>query len=106
MRRSFFNWHKCIFRQLRKSAVYGRLPNVTYHRESSFSEGWGRHTFPDLRTEDKLALRVNEASVAAGISRSTIYKLMSSGQLRTTKVGGRRLVLREDLQKLLLAGAE
>jgi excisionase family DNA binding protein len=66
----------------------------------------GRHTFPNLRTEDKLALRVNEASVAAGISRSTIYKLMSSGQLRTTKVGGRRLVLREDLQKLLLAGAE
>jgi excisionase family DNA binding protein len=65
----------------------------------------GRHKFPDLRTEDKLALRINDASVAAGISRSTIYKLMSSGQLRTTKVGGRRLIMREDLQALLHAGA-
>jgi excisionase family DNA binding protein len=66
----------------------------------------GRHRFPDLRTEDKLALRVNEASIVAGISRSTIYKLMASKKLRTTMVGGRRLILREDLQKLLLAGAE
>jgi len=66
----------------------------------------GRHKFPDLRTEDKLALRVNEASIVAGISRSTIYKLMASKKLRTTMVGGRRLILREDLHKLLLAGAE
>jgi excisionase family DNA binding protein len=59
-----------------------------------------------VRPEEKLALRVNEASVAAGISRSTIYKMMSAGKLRTTKVGGRRLILREDLQALLQAGAE
>jgi excisionase family DNA binding protein len=63
------------------------------------------HYFPAIRTEDKLALRINEASVAAGISRSTIYKLMTKGKLRTTKVGGRRLILREDLQALLQAGA-
>lgn len=49
------------------------------------------HKFPEIRTEDKLALRVNEASIAAGISRSTIYKLMAAGTLRTTKVGGRDL---------------
>jgi excisionase family DNA binding protein len=63
------------------------------------------HKFPEIRTENKLALRVNEASVAAGISRTTIYKLMTDGKLRTTKVGGRRLILREDLQALLQAGA-
>jgi excisionase family DNA binding protein len=62
------------------------------------------HKVPDIRTENKLALRVNEASVAAGISRSTIYKLMSAGTLRTTKVGGRRLILRADLEALLQAG--
>jgi excisionase family DNA binding protein len=62
------------------------------------------HFFPAIRPEDKLALRVNEAAVAAGISRSTIYKLMTDGKLRTTKVGGRRLILREDLQALLQAG--
>ena len=64
------------------------------------------HKFPEISPENKLALRVNEASIAAGISRSTIYKLMTSGKLRTTKVGGRRLILREDLQALLQAGAE
>jgi hypothetical protein len=34
----------------------------------------GQHFYPEIRTEDKLALRINEASVAAGISRSTIYE--------------------------------
>ena len=41
----------------------------------------GRHKFPDLRTEDKLALRVNEASIVAGSSRSAIYKLMAYKKL-------------------------
>jgi excisionase family DNA binding protein len=58
-----------------------------------------------VRPDEKLALRVNEAAVAAGISRSTIYKLMSAGTLRTTKVGGRRLILRADLEALLQSGA-
>jgi excisionase family DNA binding protein len=62
------------------------------------------HYFPSIRPEDKLALRVNEAAVAAGISRSSIYKLMGEGKLRTTKVGGRRLILRADLEALLEAG--
>jgi len=62
------------------------------------------HLFPEIRPENKLALRVNEASIAAGISRSTIYKLMTAGKLRTTKVGGRRLILRADLEALLQAG--
>lgn len=55
---------------------------------------------------EKLALRINEAVAVAGISRSTIYKLMSNGQLRTTKVGGRRLILREELEALLHRGAQ
>jgi predicted DNA-binding transcriptional regulator AlpA len=39
---------------------------------------------PTIRPEDRFALRVNEASIVAGISRSTIYKLMASKKLRTT----------------------
>ena len=65
----------------------------------------GQHFYPKVPLEEKLSLRVNEASVAAGISRSTIYKLMADGKSRTTKVGGRRLILREDLQALLQEGA-
>jgi excisionase family DNA binding protein len=59
----------------------------------------------DTPIENKLALRVRDASVAVGLSRSTLCKLMATGKLRSTKIGGRRLILREDLQALLEAGA-
>ena len=36
-------------------------------------------------TSDRRALRVNEAAILYGISRSTIYKLMALGTLRTVK---------------------
>jgi excisionase family DNA binding protein len=61
---------------------------------------------PNINPAEKIALRVNDVVAAAGISRTTIYKLMSDGQLRTTKVGGRRLILREDLEALLQRGAQ
>jgi excisionase family DNA binding protein len=68
---------------------------------ATFEVAMGHHFYPKIRPQDKLALRVNEASVVAGISRSTIYALMAAGKLRTTKVGGRRLIPYESLQKLL-----
>jgi excisionase family DNA binding protein len=58
----------------------------------------------DNPIENKLALRVRDASVAVGLSRSTLCKLMATGKLRSTKVGGRRLILRGDLEALLQAG--
>jgi excisionase family DNA binding protein len=54
-----------------------------------------------IRPEEKLALRINDAVTIFGLSRSTLYKLLSAKKLRAVKVGGRRLVLREDLQALL-----
>jgi excisionase family DNA binding protein len=59
-----------------------------------------------IRPEEKFALRVNEAVAVSGLSRSTLYKLLGTEKLRAVKVGGRRLILREDLQALLRAGAE
>jgi excisionase family DNA binding protein len=92
----FFCSRICTFRQ---AEIWD------YSGEPSQLDGANMPRFSQtIRPEDRLALRVNEASIVAGISRSTIYKLMASKKLRTTKVGGRRLVLREDLQKLLLAG--
>lgn len=55
--------------------------------------------------EEKIALRINDAVAISGLSRSTLYKLHANGKLRTRKVGGRRLILREDLLALLQAGA-
>lgn len=39
-----------------------------------------------------LAYRVDEAAEAVRLSRSQIYELIRSGQLRTIKLGRRRLV--------------
>jgi len=47
---------------------------------------------------DKIALRIPEAAYVAGLSRSTLYALMGEGKLRSVKVGGRRLILRTDLE--------
>ena len=54
----------------------------------------------------RLALRVNDAVAASGLSRSTLYKLISEGKLTAVKVAGRRLILIEDLHGLLKAGVQ
>jgi len=58
------------------------------------------------RATDKRALRVNEFCEAYGLSRSTVYKLMSEGKLTTVLVGGRRLIPVEAAEALLQSGAE
>ena len=65
-----------------------------------------RHNQTIIRPDERLALRINDAVQVSGLSRSTLYKLLTAGSLRAVKVGGRRLILREDLQTLLKAGAE
>jgi excisionase family DNA binding protein len=64
------------------------------------------HDHTIIRPDERLALRINDAVQVSGLSRSTLYKLLTAGSLRAVKVGGRRLILREDLQTLLKAGAE
>jgi excisionase family DNA binding protein len=46
----------------------------------------------------KIALRIPEAAYISGLSRSTLYALMGEGKIRSVKVGGRRLILRTDLE--------
>ena len=53
------------------------------------------------KPDEKRALRVNDASTLYGLSRSTIYKLMAAGTLRTVKIGGRRLIPRDVLEALI-----
>ena len=56
---------------------------------------------PNIPTQEKIALRINETVAVSGLSRSTIYELLKAGKLRAVKIGGRRLILRQDLQALL-----
>jgi excisionase family DNA binding protein len=50
---------------------------------------------------DKIALRVPEAS--QGLSRSKLYELIGERKLPSVKAGGRRLILRSDLEAYLAA---
>lgn len=48
-----------------------------------------------------LALSVEEAGKYTGLSRSSLYRLIGSGELQSLKVSGRRLIRRDALDKLL-----
>lgn len=49
----------------------------------------------------KLAYTIAEVVEATGIGRSTIYKHISGGTLRATRIGGRTVVLTEHLNAWL-----
>jgi|KBSMisStandDraft_5_1062788.scaffolds.fasta_scaffold235800_7 excisionase family DNA binding protein len=49
----------------------------------------------------KMALSVEEASVATGIGRTSIYRAIGTGRLRAKKHGVRTLILPEDLEAWL-----
>lgn len=71
-----------------------------------------RSAFHDLDVEvrhqpqgpaiEKLAYRVAEAAYALAISRSRLYELIGSGQIRILKDGGRTLIRRGELEAYLL----
>ncbi|MEL7454668.1 MAG: excisionase family DNA-binding protein [Pseudomonadota bacterium] len=53
----------------------------------------------------KLAYSVREACTVSSLGRSTIYTHLAAGRLRSTRVGGRRLILADSLHALI-AGEE
>ena len=59
-----------------------------------------------IRTNDRIALRIRDAAIVSGLSRSTLYELLKAGKLGAVKIGGRRLILRDSLEALLLRGDE
>jgi excisionase family DNA binding protein len=53
------------------------------------------------QSPERLALSVAEASVAVGVSRATLYRLIGRKQLATLKIGSRRLVPVAEIDALL-----
>jgi excisionase family DNA binding protein len=53
---------------------------------------------------DKLAYTVNAFCRAIGLGRTKIYQLIKQGQIRTVRIGGRRLVPKTEAQRLLNEG--
>lgn len=52
-------------------------------------------------TVPRLAYSIAETEVMSGLSRSSLYRLMAAGQLKTVLRGRRRLVPVQELQKLV-----
>ena len=50
---------------------------------------------------DRLSCTIEEACEATGLGRTKVYELIGSGQLVTTKIGRRRLVMVQSLIALL-----
>jgi excisionase family DNA binding protein len=50
---------------------------------------------------DRLAYSIAEACAVAGIRKTTLYKEIRSGDLRAVKIGGRTVVLADDLRRWL-----
>lgn len=65
------------------------------------------HTIvPDAGTRSALPLTVsvNEAIAMIGIGRTRLYELIASGDIKTVKIGRRRLVQVESLRAIASAG--
>lgn len=52
---------------------------------------------------EKLAYHVVEAAEAIGLSESTLWREIKAGNLQSIKAGGRRLILKTDLEAYLNA---
>jgi excisionase family DNA binding protein len=63
------------------------------------------HKNPHIPVGEKLAFTINEAIALSSLSRTTLYKLIARGELKTVLVAGRRLVPREALHLLLQPNA-
>ena len=56
-----------------------------------------------IHEDDRLTVSVSEAVRLSGLSRATLYQLMSGGQVPYITVGRRRLVPVDGLRDFLLA---
>ncbi len=52
-------------------------------------------------TSQPLTLRINDAAKALGIGRSSIYRLINQGKLRTVKIAGRTLVPATEVHRIV-----
>jgi excisionase family DNA binding protein len=53
-----------------------------------------------MPTIPRLAYSIVESTIATGLSRSSLYRLIAAGALKTVQIGGRRLVPVAELKKL------
>jgi excisionase family DNA binding protein len=55
-------------------------------------------------SQQRLTFSVTEAANAMGVSTATIYRLLSSGELKFVRIGDRRMIPAPELHRLTTAG--
>ena len=55
-----------------------------------------------LKPQTPIAVSPNEAARLSGVGRTTLYAALSSGQLRSVKIGTRRLIMVDAIRDWLL----
>jgi excisionase family DNA binding protein len=66
------------------------------HEEEAVSAANEKIPFSERR-----ALRMDEATQYSGLGKTSIYDAIRAGQIEATKVGRRRLIFRESLDRFL-----
>jgi excisionase family DNA binding protein len=61
---------------------------------------------PDVPLEERRAYSLAEVAGLTGFAVSTLYKFLTAGRLKSRKIGGRRVILSEDLDTFLRGGGE
>lgn len=54
---------------------------------------------------DKLAYGIQEAAEAMSVGKSTVWRWIHDGRVKTVKLGGRTLIPRVELERLILPDA-
>ncbi len=58
-------------------------------------------TAPVVMIQAREVLSINEVGLLLGVSRWTVMRMYKTNKIRTITIGNRRLILREELDKLL-----
>ena len=53
---------------------------------------------------EPLAYRISDACRVAGIGKSLLYVMAAAGEIKLTKIRGRTVVLRSEIERVLAAG--
>jgi excisionase family DNA binding protein len=64
------------------------------------------HHIPPPNDPEQIAYSVGRTAEVMDLSADVIYDLIRTGQLRSVKVGRRRLIARSELVRLITEGAE
>lgn len=50
---------------------------------------------------EPIAFGINDVCRMLGISRTSVYKIISDGQLKTIRIAGRTLILRSEINRMI-----